>query len=292
MKTLSLPSDFCSFIQIISESNLNYHSLIGRLLDNCELLSDQKVECSPEFPLIEGLYDRSVTTRTKNFMKELKEFSQLKRNSEYGGERYIQRLKKYSDIRESTFLHAAYLFTNVLFSPEVQMVTKKMSLKIFSACLNISQKLLMEKVWKMEDFKNLVGFKAADIAKLEDLLLVNVFRFRLTHCSETIHEYQKWLLQLNSRIQYCKQIKLSKENQQLNSFNSSRSITRSNKARFLSKRRFISSSKHIQTKNVIKSKDFVISELNSNKNGLRGSRLPFVRYGNKMKKRNSSRLIK
>lgn len=129
------------------------------------------------------------------------EFSQLlnlKSQKIIQPEEYLFRLRDNSSFPETVYLYAAYLLIHVTQSGYGQVLRSTGCIKLFAACLNISQKLLQERTWPMENFSYLTGLSAKSISKIEIFLLQNIFQFKLTHSSECMNEFCKWILNLEN----------------------------------------------------------------------------------------------
>lgn len=196
-------------ISSTKKNNKNdYIEKVSKLINATSVVIGCKHKAEVLFQIVSRLPESSCTSATQySTTQYLKELSTLKKESKLDGFSYMKRLTEYSDFPASVLIMTGFSYLRVLCSPKVATVEKSMTLKIFAACLNISQKLIMDDDWVMEDFASLTGFKKKNIAQLEQFLLNEILGFKLFHTSKVFRQFKRWLLQLETHLQEMKEKK-------------------------------------------------------------------------------------
>lgn len=109
----------------------------------------------------------------------------------------IERFIKVGRFRNPELIGAVLLFLQTLQYIEVDQKTNlnKCSLKLFCACLTISQKLLKGRVYSNKFMAMLTGLKQQELSKLEIYLLDQILNFNITLSVGTLFDCCEWIIE-------------------------------------------------------------------------------------------------
>lgn len=184
-----------------------YLKQISKIIDNSELISTSNHDGFKISKSLNIKFREKSTINKERFNQELVQLSLLSKETDLNGQTFLKRLVKYGDFPLSVFIMAALSFTRILLRSDINKIEKNMSIKLFSTCLNISQKLLMDDDWILEDFAALTGLRSKSITSLEQFLLNEVFEFSLRHNSSDFTKFKKWLVNLDLELIKIKDLK-------------------------------------------------------------------------------------
>ena len=177
-----------------------YYKMIAKLINEAPKISKHRLKVNKMLKVVQEVEEPVSKLKKKLTNKELIELSTLTKDPGMDGFSYLGRILEFSDFPSSVLIMSALSLLRVITSSKVSQVKEGMVLKLFAACLNISQKLIMDDDWIMDDFSSLTGFKKKSISDLEQFLLNEIFGFRMNHNKWDYKKFKKWLENFDSMI--------------------------------------------------------------------------------------------
>lgn len=106
---------------------------------------------------------------------------------------FIERFSLLGEISDESFIHAFILFEKAL-SKDKDLKRPSCTHKLFTACVFVSEKLLLdEEFWKLEDFCKLGGINKDQLEMLEMKLLNDILEFEIFVKEEIFYEMKDYL---------------------------------------------------------------------------------------------------
>lgn len=134
---------------------------------------------------------------TQNFL----EVAELQSLTKLSSKAYLDRLIAFSEFPISIFISSGFLLLKLLCCPKINIFTRRCRLKVFAACLNLSQKFLMDKSWSEADMAYLTGIPKKSLCMLENLIYFELFEGKLGLNFLEYKKFRNWLKKLPQLLQ-------------------------------------------------------------------------------------------